>query len=74
MVTFLMRVDTLDTHEQFRVVDVVAAVCEGLERHEAGESVGIFAVERALELCAVVAVLVHHEVAVPLAFGEDAGE
>jgi hypothetical protein len=74
MATFLMRADTLDTHEELGIVDVVAAVCEGLECHEAGKSTAVFAVEGALELCAVVAILVHHEIAVSLAFGEDAGE
>jgi hypothetical protein len=72
--TFLSSADAFDADEEFWFVDVVAAVCEALERHQPLQNARVFAVEWPLELSTVVAVLVNHEVAISLAFGKYARE
>jgi len=72
--TFLARANALDADEEFDVVYIVAAVCEALECHQARQCFRVLAVERSLELRTIIAVHVYHEVAIPLAFREDARE
>lgn len=72
--TFLAGSDALDADEKSGLIDIIATISEAFQSHQAWQLFCVATIERSLELRAVVAVLVDHEVAIPLTLGEDARE